>query len=237
MGGADGIGATVVEVDDERSALAADALAVIRETFPPRERQPVEQIAMEIAEKRLGLLTTYDFHLFAAVAEGGRVMAISSGVYLGGVNAGLVTYLAVREEYRARQLGRRVRGELIEAFRHDARELEWSELAAVVGEVRLESPWLQRIVRECAAIPLDLSYLHPAEDASDPALRWILYREPFADQRRVLPAAEVRQLVYAIWRRAYRVRWPLEREGFQSMLQQLAGRTEIGAHPEAPGAG
>lgn len=221
----------IVEILDERSPIADQALALIERSFRPRERQPVAQIAMEVAEKRLGLLTSYDFHLIAAVRPEEEVVAVVSGVYLGGVNTGFVTYLAVSEGYRQRRLGRRLRVALIEAFRADARALEWPEVAAVVGEVRLESPWLRRLVRDRAVLPLDLTYYHPGEDPASPDAEWILYRQPIADDRPELPVGEVRQLLYAIWRRAYRVRWPLEREGFRAMLRELEGRTHVGAHP------
>jgi GNAT superfamily N-acetyltransferase len=222
----------IVAVEDERSSLAAAALELIRDSFSPRDRQPVEQIAMEIAEKRLGLLTSYDFHIFAAVDEDENVLAVSSGVYLGGVNTGFVTYLAVREEHRTKKLGRRTRTALVEAFQNDARSLDWSELAAVVGEVRLESPWLRRLVRDRSVLPLHFGYYHPGEDPATSMARYILYRQPWVDTRTELPVREVRQLLYAIWRRAYRVRWPLERESFHLMLQELEGRTVVGAHPE-----
>jgi GNAT superfamily N-acetyltransferase len=222
----------IVAVEDERTALAAGALELIRDSFAPRDRQPVEQIAMEIAEKRLGLLTSYDFHIFAAIDEDENVLAVSSGVYLGGVNTGFVTYLAVREEHRTKQLGRRTRTALLEAFQNDARSLDWSELAAVVGEVRLESPWLRRLVRDRSVLPLDFGYFHPGQDPAASSVRYILYRQPWVDTRTELPVREVRQLLYAIWRRAYRVRWPLERESFHLMLQELEGRTVVGAHPE-----
>ncbi|MEX2582535.1 MAG: hypothetical protein WD766_04650 [Gemmatimonadota bacterium] len=230
----DAAGERIVEVEDERGPIAEQALGLIQRAFPPRERQPIEQIAMEIGEKRMGLLTSYDFHLFAAVSADEHVMAVSSGVYLGGVNAGFVTYLAVEQAYRARHLGRRLRVTLVEAFRRDARMLEWPDLAAVVGEVRLESPWLQRLVRDRGVLPLDLNYYHPGEDPSERPSPWILYRQPVEDHRTELPASEVRQLLYAIWRRAYRVRWPLEREGFHMMLTELSGKTHVGAHQALP---
>lgn len=227
----------IVEVDDERVVLAARALALIRRTFPARERQPIEQISMEIGEKRLGLLTTYDFHMFAAVNEDDEVMAVASGVYLGGVNVGFVTYLAVDEAHRERKLGRSIRRALVDAFDHDARALDWAELSAVVGEVRYESPWLRRLVRERSVIPLHLDYLHPGENPAEPTARWILYRQTLADTREALPVLEVRRLLYAIWRRAYRVRWPLEREGFHAMLRELEGRETVGPHPDFVGFG
>ncbi|HET7321945.1 MAG TPA: hypothetical protein VFI96_05585, partial [Longimicrobiaceae bacterium] len=74
----------IEEMQDERDPLTLEALHLVKEAFAPHERQPLEQLAMEIAEKRLGLLTSYDFHLFAAVEECGVVDAISAGVYLGG---------------------------------------------------------------------------------------------------------------------------------------------------------
>lgn len=237
----------IVAVHDERTLLAEQALMLIRSTFEPNERQPTAQIAMEIAEKRLGLLTTTDFHLFAAVDEdfdeagtvtrsageiGVNVVGVAAGVYLGGVNSGFVTYLAVREGYRERHLGRRMRTALVEAFQADAMQVEWAELAAVVGEVRLSSPWLARLYRDRGVLPLDLTYYHPGEEPGTEAERWVLYRQPFGDPRADLPANEVRQLLYAIWRRAYRVRWPLDRSGFQMMLRDLEGREIVGAHPE-----
>lgn len=233
---------TIVAVRDERTPLAEGALALIRSSFKPHERQPSAQIAMELAEKRLGLLTTTDFHLFAAVdgeGEGenttGRVIGVAAGVYLGGVNSGFVTYLAVQEGYRQLGLGRRMRAVLADAFRADARLVEWAELAAIVGEVRLDSPWLARLYRERNVLPLDIPYYHPGEEPASTADRWVLYRQPIGDARPELPAAEVRQLLYAIWRRAYRVRWPLERAGFHAMLQALEGRELVGAHGEVGG--
>jgi hypothetical protein len=214
----------IVEVDDERLPLARDALGLIERAFPPSERQPIEQIAMEISEKRLGLLTSYDFHLFAAVSPEGRAVGVSSGIYLSGVNVGLITYLAVDPEYRDESLGRTMRLTLTNAFGRDAFAHDSRQLAAIVGEVRLESPWLQRLVRERSVLPLDLGYYHPGETPTEDDARWILYREPVADRRRELPTVEVRRMLYAIYRRAYRVRWPLAHPSFRAMLEELEGR-------------
>ena len=221
----------IVEIDDERGPFAEKALSLIHSTFPASERQPIDQIEMEIAEKRLGLLTSYDFHL-VALARGEDVTAIASGVYLGGVNCGFVTYLAVSPEHQSQGLGRRARTRLIEIFRQDAQLIEWPDLAAVVGEVRLDSPWLGRLVRERAVVPLDFEYFHPGQDPATAHARWVLYRQPVGDTRSRFPASEVRQVIYSIWRRAYRVRWPLERPGFLAMLAELEGRDEVGSHPE-----
>jgi ribosomal protein S18 acetylase RimI-like enzyme len=219
----------IVEVLDEREPLARAALALIESAFPPNQRQPLNQIAMEVAEKRMGLLTSYDFHLLAA-PEGDDVAAVAAGLYLGGVNAGFVTYLAVRPEHRARHLGRMMRSRLVKCFGEDARRAEWDELRWVLGEVRIDNPWLQRLVRDRAAIPFDLRYYHPGIAPVESGEHWVLYRQPVGDFREALPAVEVRQLIYAIWRRAYRVRWPLERDGFVAMLKELEGREMVGAH-------
>lgn len=225
-----GPGIGLVELEDEREPLARAGLELLRDSFPPSERQPPEQIAMEIAEKRLGLLTSYDFHMIVATRGGEEVLGLSAGVYLGGVNAGFVTYLAVREGVRGHRIGERLRVRLIELFRADARALEREELAWVVGEVRAANPWLRRLVRRRAAIPFDLDYFHPGVSPEDDE-RWLLYRQPVADTRPEIPAAEVRRLLYAIWRRAYRVRWPLERDGFLAMLAELDSREAVGCHP------
>jgi hypothetical protein len=225
----------VIRVEDERTELARGALDLIVENFPASDRQPIDQIEMEIAERRMGLLTSYDFHLFAAVDADDRVLGVSAGVYLGGVNAGFVTYLAVRPEARAHHLGRRMRIRLVDAFRADAGKVEWEELAWVVGEVRRGNPWLTRLVRERAVVPFDLRYFHPGVDTEGPDEEWVLYRQPVGDLRQEIPSQEVGQLLYAIWQRAYRVRWPLQRPGFRDMLEQLEGRESIGFLPDLLG--
>lgn len=222
---------TIVEIMDEREPEARSALRLLGESFAPQDRQPLEQVAMEVAEKRLGLLTSYDFHLFAATDAAGEVGAIATGVYLGGVNAGFVTYLAVDPKHRARQLGRGMRLRLVEAFRADSARDGWDELRWVLGEVRLDNPWLARLIRDRGAMPFDLRYYHPGVMPGQPDERWVIYRQPIGDARVEIPTAEVRQLLYAVWRRAYRVRWPLEREGFRAMLDELDGRETVGVHP------
>jgi ribosomal protein S18 acetylase RimI-like enzyme len=221
----------IVEILDEREPLARTALGLIAEVFPPNQRQPLEQIAMEIAEKRLGLLTSTTSTSSPRSPRPASRWAWLPGVYLGGVNAGFVTYLAVRPEARSRRLGRRLRVRLVEAFRSDARQMEWDDLAWVVGEVRRESPWLARLVRDRAVVPFDLTYYHPGIEPGESDEDWVLYRQPVGDVREKLPVGEVRQLIYAIWRRAYRVRWPLQQPGFQAMLAELEGRSMVGAHP------
>ena len=221
----------IVEVTDERGALAQEALELIAASFKREDRHSLADLRSEIAEKRLELLTLYDFHLLVRLDEAARVAAAAIGVYLAAGNAGFISYLAVRPDARGYGVGREVRGALIEAFRDDARRAGRDELAWVVGEVRADSPWIARLVRERGAIPLDLTYYHPGMQPGASPEPYLLYCEPIGDRRRELPAAEVRRLIYAVWRRAYRVRYPLQREGFVAMMAELEGRQRVGAHP------
>ncbi|HEX6307142.1 MAG TPA: GNAT family N-acetyltransferase [Longimicrobiales bacterium] len=222
----------IVEVRDERDPLADEALAVIAEMFGPHERQPLAELRSEIAERRLGMLSGYNFHLLTALYEGEETAAGTIvGLYLDGVNAGFITYLAVRRQHRGRRLARLLRPRLIEVFRADARNAGNDDLAWVLGEVRADSPWLRRLVRTRGAIPFDLEYFHPGMSIGGPE-RYILYRQPIADHRLDLPVEVVRQTLYAVYRRGYRVRYPLNREIFSAMLEQLEGRAVVGVHPE-----
>jgi len=243
----------VVEVLDERTTTAQRALGLIMDTFPAHERQPLAELRSEIAEKRLGLLAAYDFHLFAVfddatgaggpggdaepgahvgVRAGGRVAASAIGVYLEGVNAGFINYLAVRPALRGRGLGRALRRRLVGQLRADARHAGFDDLAWVIGEVRPDNDWLRRLVREKSAIPFDLTYYHPAPVPGVADERFVLYRQPVGDARVALPTELVRQLLYAVYRRAYRVSYPLERPAFREMLAELEGRKVVGGHPE-----
>lgn len=222
----------IAEIGDERDPLAAAALGVLEDVFAVADRQPSAELRSEIAERRLGMLTGSSFHLLAAVApEDPTPAGVIVGLYLDTVNAGLILYLAVRPEYRGRRIARMLRPRLIEVFRENARNAGGVDLAWILGEVRADSPWLRRLVRTRGAIPFDLDYLHPGMSPGG-AERYVLYRQPVADARRELPAQLVRRILYAIYRRGYRVRYPLQRAGFKYMLHQLEGRHTVGVHPD-----
>lgn len=218
----------IVEIEDERDSLAEEALALIAEAFPPHERQPLAELRSEIEEKRRELLQPFDFHLFIGVEEEG-VVAVAAGAYLAGINAGFITYLAVREGTRGQGVGQEVRAALVDAFREDARRTGREDLAWVLGEVRTDGHWLESLIRNRGAIPFDLTYYHPGMvlEGGPP---YALYREPIGDERRELPVDEVRRVLYAVWRRGYRVRYPLERATFQAMLSELEDRDSVGPH-------
>lgn len=224
----------IVELTDERDPSTASALGLIEETFDRRDRQPVEELSSEIAEKRLQLTSSKEFHLLAALDAAGRVGGTISGIYLDGVNAGFVAYLAVRPESRRSGIGRRLRTALVERFRADAARSGFDDLAWVLGEVRLSSPWLRRLVRWRGAVPFDITYYHPGVTPPD-VPKHALYRQPVADDREVVSADLVRRLIYAIYHRAFRVRYPLMHTGFQQMVRELEDRSEVGMHPQFAG--
>lgn len=218
----------VVAVDDERSPLATEALELI--SYSIGDVQPVNDLLSEVEERRRAMPSGGDYHLLALVDDKGNAAAAAAGIYLEGVNAGFITYLAVRPDLRGQLLGRGLRGHLVDSIRAEARRKTGADPAWTVGEVRRGSPWLQTLVGAGQVIPFDFPYFHPWMPRRSEG-RYILYREPLADARPELPADEVVRLVYAIWRRAYRIRFPLQSETFCYMLDRLQSAGMIGADP------
>jgi len=221
---------TIVEVRDERDPLAKQALQLVQEMFAPEDRQSTRALMTEIAESRMQLLQGDGFHVITALDEEGRSMGTIVGVYLMNVNAGFVLYLAVRPEYRGREIARTLRRQLARSFSEDALRNDHEGLAWVVGEVQAESAWLRRLVRERGAIPFDLTYYHPGMTPGAAEKEYILYRDPVSDTRPTLPAQLVRQIIYDIYRRGYRLSYPLLHSGFAAMIEELDGRDAVGPH-------
>lgn len=225
----------VVEIGDERGEVARCAIELIHEAIG--DVQPTQDLLSEVEERRRGLPSGGTYHLLALLDGADRPAAAAAGVYLEGVNAGFVTYLAVDPAQRSRQLGRTLRAHLVECFREDARRTRADgALAWTVGEVRRESRWLRTLVGSGRAIPFAFPYFHPWMPRGAEG-RYVLYREPAADRRPVLPAAEVLSLVYAIWRRAYRIRFPLQSDTFCYMLDSIEALGTVGADPSFADAG
>ncbi|MGK2855642.1 MAG: amidohydrolase family protein [Thermoanaerobaculia bacterium] len=221
----------IVDVTDERTPLAARSLELLGASFDVHERHSFEDFKSELAEKRLDLLKPFDFHMLCAIDRNGDAHGTCAGVYLAGVNAGFVLYLAVAESGRGSGLGHLLREQLVRRFRQNAKDAGFGNLNCIFGEVRIDNPWLARLVRDGKILPLDFRYFHPAAGVES-VDRYVLYREPISDRREAIPAAEVKQALYAIFRRAYRVRYPYERENFRAMLEEIGTREEIGASPE-----
>jgi hypothetical protein len=153
-------------------------------------------------------------------------------VYLAELSAGFITYLVVSRKQRSRKLGRYLRAALVECFEANAEISGGGELRWVLGEVNIDSPWLMTLVRSGSVIPFDIEYFHPGLHPGSSDERYVLYREVVSDSRESIPAAEAARIIYAIYRRAYRVRYPLERENFRAMIQQIGQREEIGPNRE-----
>ena len=223
----DDLDGRLVVLDDERKPLARQALELIVHAIG--DVQPVGELLAELEEKRLGMLSGGDYHLLTYVDDDGKPVAAAAGVYLKGVNAGFITYLAVRKDQRGAHLGRRLRSHVVQAMRDEALRTTGHDLAWIVGEVRQESPWLKTLVRDGEAIPFDMPYFHPWQSRRGHA-RYVLYREPVSDPRTDLGADEVLRLLYNIYRRAYRLRFPLHSDNFCFMLGDLEGRETVGVH-------
>lgn len=218
-----------VRLDDERDPLARAALSLFVEEIG--DVQPVDDLLSELEEGRRGMYSGGGYHLLAMVDGGERPAAAAAGIYLRGAGAAFVTYLAVRADARRDRLGRRLRAKLVESIREEAVRLDGVEPGWVAGEVRRSSPWLRSLVRRGRAVPFDFPYFHPWMPRSAEG-RYVLYREPLADPRPEIPADEAARLVYAIWRRGYRIRFPLQSEIFRYMLDEIDKRGTIGIHPD-----
>ena len=193
---------------------------------------PTSFLLAELEETRRGTARGGGYHLLAMLAsDEEEPLAAAAGVYLQAVNAGFISYLAVREDERGRGLGRELREELLQTFQAQARREGGQELANALGEVERESAWLRMLVREGRVMVLDVPYFHPWMSRRKEGY-YALYREPLADARPELPAEEVARMIEAIWRRAYRIRSPLQRDSYQYMMERLEGRETVGADPD-----
>jgi hypothetical protein len=219
----------VVWIEDEREPLAREALELIAESIG--DVQPVDDLLSELEECRRGMATGGDYHLVAMVDGKGRPVAAAAGIYLEAVNAGFITYLAVRSDARGMLLGRGVRAHLVDSIREEARLKRGADPAYTVGEVRRQSPWLRTLVGAGQVVPFAFPYFHPWMPRRSEG-KYVLYREPITDARRELSADEVVRLVYAIWRRAYRIRFPLQSDTFCYMVDYLESHDPIGTHED-----
>lgn len=210
--------------DDPGLARAHRMLARV---FPRAELMPVREWRYVLAERMAGVWSDLSWHLVVAEQEG-RTVGAASGNYLGSLNVGIVGYVAVRPGRRSRGLGPRLRQRLREHFVTDARAIRGGRLDALVGEVHADNPWLHHLVRRDGAIALDFPYRQPALGRQEDPVPLVLYYQPLRGRRRALPTTLVRRLLYALWRRAYRIPRPLSDPVFRRMLASLRGRRRIG---------
>ncbi|MEO8499938.1 MAG: hypothetical protein ABI565_03420 [Vicinamibacteria bacterium] len=225
----------ISEIKSARDPLFKKSFALYSRVFPPSETIDREYFRNVFEEKRLGLLSPYNFH-FLVAHQGNRVLGFVTGSYLAIVNLGFVGYLAVGPNTGGRKVGSKLRGRLIRVMHDDARAAGHADLMGMMGEVEEGNPWLHRMRRH-GALAFDLDYMQPSTDGTS-AVPLVLYLEPLGGRRlRSLPATTLRRLLYAVYRRLYRIRFPLKEPEFRRMLRQLEGRARVGARPlrdEAP---
>lgn len=206
--------------------------ALLRQVFPPAEVVDLAEWRHSLRERELRLWTDIRWHL--VVAElGHRVVGFTTGTYLGNINTGVIGYLAVEASARRHGIGPRLRAHLVARFGRDARQIRHAPLTAVVGEVRADNPWLYNLKDRNHVLPLDFGYLQPSLRRGSHTVPLVMYYETFDRVRRRLPARTLRQLLFTIWRRIYRISRPLSDRAFRTMLRELEPRRSIG--PVRPG--
>lgn len=217
----------VREILTEDDPAFRPAHALLRASFHRAEMLPVADWRNAMRERNERLWTDVNWHLLVA-ERSGRLLGACSGSYLGNLNIGIVGYIAVTGAARSAGLGPRMRNALRRRFEADARQAGHPALRAIVGEVRSDNPWLRHLVRREGAIALDFPYVQPSLGGGRDVVPLVMYYQPLDRPRTSLPAAEVRRMLYSMWRRAYRVARPLHDPAFRRMLRSLAGRRRVG---------
>ena len=215
-------------VDTIRSPLFRASYALYRRVFPRDEQMPKRYFHEHLTEARLGLSRPFNFHYLVA-CRGDEVLGFSCGTYLALENMGFVDYLAVDEGATGRGIGTKLRAELVRCLRRDALDAGHEGLTAVLGEVQPGSRWLRRLVGSGRAVALDIDYRQPPLEAGKRAVSLVLYLEPVDAPFEGLEAGQASRLLYALYRRLYRIPYPLQDPSFRYMLKQLRGRNRVGA--------
>jgi len=127
------------------------------------------------------------------------------------------------------RIGSRLRERLVREIQRDARATGRPELDGMLGEVEADNPWLRHLVRNRGVLALDFDYRQPPLARNTPDVPLVLYIEPLARPIRSLPVPAMRALLYAVYRRMYRIRFPLKEPAFRKMLKSLKGRRTVGA--------
>jgi GNAT superfamily N-acetyltransferase len=224
---------TIREVRSASDPAFDAAHRLFRRIFPRAELLPKREWAYAMREREAGLWTDLAWHMLVA-ERAGRLLGAASGSYVGNINVGIIGYIAVAPHRRARGIGPSLRRRLRMAFERDAQRVRGRSLKALVGEVRPDNPWLRTLVRREGALALDFPYYQPSLHRSAKPVPLVLYYQPLRAPRSTLPAADVRRLLYTMWRRPYRIARPLSRPLFRRMLKALEGRRTIGQRPLPP---
>jgi hypothetical protein len=218
---------TIREVVLPNDPALSRAHRMLRRIFPASELVKQREWRETLQEHQANLWTDIRWHLLVA-ERAGRVVGVSTGTYLGNVNAGIIGYLAITSAARRLGIGPRLRRRLAASFGRDAQRIRGASLGAIVGEVRRDNPWLRTLIRREHVLALDFTYLQPRLRRGEPLVPLVLYYESMGRVRQRLRATEVRRLLYTMWRRIYRIARPMAEPAFRQMMRELAGRRWIG---------
>ena len=218
------------EITDPEDPTLKSAYALLSQSFPRQERVSINEWRATLVERAGRVWTDFSWHLVVA-QNGNRVLGLATGTFLGSVNVGIIGYLAIAPGQRSGGLGTRLRARLRDRFQADARRLNGRALAGVLGEVSTDNPWLKRLARNPRVLVLDVPYWQPSLHSEDEPSPFALYYEAIGRNPRWVSASELRKILYAIWRHAYRVSRPLDRDVFQQIIAYLKNRRRIGPHP------
>lgn len=204
------------------------AYRVLKHSLPASELVRLADFVAGVARRTAGFWADLLWHVI--VQEQGKFLTgVVTGAYLTAINVGFVGYLAVDRTLRGIGIGQALRDRLLDVFQRDARRRHHEAVAAIVGEVEADNPWLAKLVREKGALALDIPYYQPSIRPGEAAVPLVLYYQPLGEKRESLPAAEVGALLYQIWRHAYQVVRPWQDPLFTAMLEAIADREEIGS--------
>jgi hypothetical protein len=196
--------------------------------FPRSELLPIEDWRCALLERSERLWTDLAWHLVVA-ERGGRIVGAATGNYVGNISVGLIGYIGVASRGRDRGLGGDLRERLRESLQRDALRMRRIPLRAIVGEVHADNPWLRHLVRYSKALALDFPYRQPSIRSGERTVSLVFYYQGLDRRRRSLRAEEVRRILYAIWRRVYRIDRPMAWPSFRAMVAALPLGARIGA--------
>ena len=208
------------------------AYALLNATFARHERVTLNEWRAVLREREEEVWTDYAWHLLIA-EQRGEVVGLATGTYVGSTDVAMIGYLAMAPSIRGGGIGTHLRDRLRHAFERDARRLG-RPLAAILGEVSHDNPWLRRLARQPKVLVLDLPYYQPSLRFLDSSSPFVLYYEACGPARAYLPMLELRRILFALWRESYRLGRPLEHRAFRRMMRALDGRRHVGPHPDFP---
>ncbi|MEP7383967.1 MAG: GNAT family N-acetyltransferase [Gemmatimonadota bacterium] len=224
---------TIRELADPTDPAVRQAYALLKQTFHRGERVAMREWIGSLEESQNRLPTDFAWHLLVA-EEGGKVVGLASGTYLGNVNLGVIGYLAMDPAVRSLGIGSRLRARLRARFARDAERLSGRPLAAIIGEVSSTNRWLRSLASRPEVLVLDFPYFQPRLTKDDEPSPYILYYESLLGHPERLPVGELRRILYTVWRRVYRIDRPMDRPAFRVMLRELARRRTVGRYKLQP---